>query len=164
MPWFAVEDNDVVPIPYVVKNRFVLFQLSAKLVEIRNIETGAMTYAALLGRQRSQQKPQQRGLARAIRTDNPDLIAPHNRCGKTADNRFSIIAIGDVLSLYHECTGTFSFLDLHAHRAHDLTPFPPGLTHVFQRQHTPFIPGTPGLDALADPYLFLCQLLSKTAC
>src|SRR5205823_14803344 len=49
-------------------------QLLTLLIEVRHLHVGALPDLAAVGRQLPHQHPQQRGLARAVRSDEPDAI------------------------------------------------------------------------------------------
>ena len=69
------------------------------------------------------------------------------------------VGVAEVFGLHDEPARLFGLLGLHVHVAE--AGLAPGalLAHGKQIPHAAHVAGAPGLDALADPALFLCQLL-----
>ena len=91
------------PIGDVVEDGRDLVELGAQLVEVGDLEVGAVADAARLRRQLAQQQAQQRRLARAVRTDDAELVAAHDRRREVARRPGSAaISEADVLRLDHQ--------------------------------------------------------------
>ena len=137
----------------------VLAQGGAVLVEVRDLQLGALLHFARLRLQFAQQELQQRGLAAAVRADQADAVAAQDGGGEIADEDVFPVRERHSLRLDHLPAG-FAGLrgghpDVAGLRA-TLRAFDP---HRLQPAHAAFVAGTAGLDALPDPHFLLRQQL-----
>ena len=134
-------------------------ELLALLVEVGDLHVGAVRTVAAVGRQLAEQQPQQRRLAGAVGTDEPDAIAAHDAGGEVADDAAAAEGLRHRIGLEHHLAAGLGRLDLQPHGA-DLRAAGGALgAHRHQRAHAALVAGAPGLDALPQPHLFLGQLL-----
>ena len=62
-----------------VEHAALRIELLAQLIEVRDLEAGAEADRARVGRELAEQEAKQRRLARAVRADQADAIAAHDR-------------------------------------------------------------------------------------
>src|SRR5262249_39781264 len=116
-------------------------------------------------RQVAEQEPEQRRLARAVRADDPHLVAPHDRRGQVADDRPGSVAVALAVSEAHplglddEVARALGLLGLHPRGALALAAAPTGLAHGLECTDSALVSGAAGFDPLADPRLLLGQFL-----
>ncbi len=107
----------------------------------------------------AQQQLQQRALAGAIGADDADALAAQDAGGEAAEYLAPIEGDADILGLEDQLAGAGGLLHGHVGLARPVAPVAALHAHLLQRAHAAFIAGAAGLDALADPHLFLRQPL-----
>ena len=137
----------------------LFIQLRAHLVEIRDLQLGAEADGAAIGLFLAQDQLQQRGLAGAVGTDQADLVAAQDGGGKIAHDGFRAKALADVVQLGHDLAGALAGRHVEPDLALLFAPGAALQAQGFQAPHPPFVAHATGLDALADPDLFLRQEL-----
>jgi hypothetical protein len=142
-----------------VGHRRVGVELFAQLVEVGHLTVRAQLHLARGGRQLAQQRAQQRGLARAVGSDDADPVAALNDAVEVAQH--DVIAVGDLHAdqLGDQLAGFFAGVDFESGAADALAAGLALHAQSLQAAHAPFVAGAPRLDALADPDLFLGQHL-----
>ncbi len=85
----------VVPLAHVFLHAPVRVELFPHLVEINNLQAGALPDRALVRRQFSQQQAQQGGLARSVGADDPHPVSAHDGGGQVGDDRAAVVGKGD---------------------------------------------------------------------
>ena len=101
---------------------------------------------------------QQRGLAGAVGSDDADFVAAADDQREGAHQRLTIVAEFEVADFDHQIARALSFLHTQSGDALALAPFAALIAHLLQCASTAFVAGAAGLDALANPYLFLGDL------
>ena len=142
----------------VIHHRAVRIQLRAVLVEVGHFQLSPTVNAAAVGLQLAQHQLQQRGFTAAVRADKRNFVTALNLGGEIFHQHFAINLIVDVFHFEDNFAGTGRFFHLHFGAAHHFTAFAALTAHCLQSAHAAFVTGTAGLDALADPHLFLRQL------
>src|SRR5262249_2745565 len=110
-------DQDRVVVADVLLNRRLLVEGGLQLVEVGNLQSCAVPDCPRLRRQVSQQELKQRRLARAIRPDDPNLVAALDRGREVTNNRLVAVAEGCTLGFDDQTAGTLGLLELHLRRA-----------------------------------------------
>jgi len=145
-----------------VDQRSVFVELRAHLVEVGDGNVGAQARRAAVRLQFTQDEFEQRGLARAIGSDDADAVAAKQGGGIVVHDDLVAEALADVLQFRHEFAGTLALGQRQRHIAHALAARGALHAQAFQAAHTAFIAGAAGFHALADPDFFLRQELVET--
>ena len=161
VPGLAGDLHRLVAVGHVVGHGLLVVELIPELVEEGDPQVGAEPYGALRRCQLAEQQPHERGLASAVGADDADSVAPHHRRGEVADDRPRLPSKRHSLQGGHERTAPLRLVDLERHAAHHVPALPALPPHRLQRPHPPLVAGAAGLDAGADPGLFLGELLVK---
>ena len=142
----------------VVANALLGVELSAHLVEIGDLEIGAALDTPLLRFQLAEQELEQRALARAIGSDDADLVAAQDQRREITDDGLLTPALGEALGLDHQLARAIRLAQPDARRTLEFAPLTTLLAHGFERAHPTLVTSAPCLDALPDPDLFLREL------
>ena len=158
----AVDLDEILAFGHVLQRAPVFAQRRAVLVEIRDLQLGADLDLAGLRLQVAQQQLQQRGLAAAVRADQPDAVAAQDRGGHVlqqhaiTERERQVLRLDDLLARRPGLRG------FHAHVAGQITALRTFVAHRLEPAHAAFVAGAAGLDALPDPDLLLRQHLVET--
>ncbi len=155
----AVDLDHVGAFRQVVEHAFVAVQGVAHLIEVGHLELGAVLDGARVRGQPAQQQADQRRLAAAVGAEDADPVAAQQGDGEIPQQRQAVDGVAQMLRFDHHLAGVVALLDFQAGGA--LAVAAPGvvLAHAFQGAHPAFVTGAARLDALADPALFLAELL-----
>ena len=159
VPRLAVDDDGGVAVVDAVGDGRLGIELFALLIEVGDLQAGAVLDRAAVGLHLAEQQPQQRRLAGAVRTDQADAVAaqdPHREVRMTGTPSNALLT---PLGLEHQLAGASPAVDRQPHVA-GLRAVRRALgAQLHQVLDAPFVPRPPRLDALAQPRLFLRQLL-----
>ena len=120
-----------------------------------------MLYLALGGSELTKKKFEQGGLPRPVRPDDSDLVSTPDGRRKIPDDRLLSVLERNIVYLDDFLTRGVSLLNLDLGGTCPLASFAAFGAHRFECMDTPLVTGTAGLHSLADPGLFLGQLLIK---
>ncbi len=163
VPVLAV-DRDRLVLADVLLDGLLLVERGLELVEVGDLEVRPVADRPGPGLEAAEQELEQRRLARAVGADDPHLVAPHDRGGQVADDRREpslalAVAEADALGLDDQAARAVGLLDLHPGGALAFAALAAGLAHGLERPDAALVAGAAGLDSLANPDLFLRQLL-----
>ena len=159
LPALSVEHDVVAPESHRFNNRLCLVQLGAVLVEVSHLERGAVLHGAGPRLGLPQEEVEQGGLARTVGSDDPDIVTPDDGGRKVVDEAPFAIAEVQILSDDHAGARAVCLLDCHAYAFGALPALRAFHPQTLEGLYAPLIPGPAGLDALADPFLLLRQVL-----
>src|ERR1700694_971739 len=134
-------------------------QLLALLIEVGAGQVGAAADLARGGFQITDQELDQRRLTAAVGTDDTDAVAAHDACGKIRNYRRRAEGVGHMGRFEHQLAGRRRILSPDFHLPDALTPFAALYAQLFERTYPALVARAPCLHALANPNLFLGQLL-----
>ncbi|KAF5029748.1 hypothetical protein DSECCO2_645370 [anaerobic digester metagenome] len=156
----AVDLYGVRALGHVVHDRFLAVQGRAQLVEIGDLQPGAVAHLAGMGGKLPQQQAQQGGLAGTVGADQPHPVAALDQRRKVAQHRLGVlVGKAHVARLDDQLARAFRLLRQHGHPALPFTAAGAFLAQGVQGAHPAHVARAPGLDALAHPGFFLGQLL-----
>ncbi len=135
--------------------RPIRIELLAQLVEIRNLQVGAQSYRAGIGRKGAQQQTHQGALARAVRSDQGQSVAAHQSHREALDQGELPETLADVAQFRHQAARTRPRIDLDSNLAQPGAAFGAVVPQPLQSRHAPRVARAPSLDALADPRFLL---------
>ena len=159
----AVDKDRVAVIADVLVDGLVLIELVAQLIKVDGLEFGPERHRALLRRELTEQKAQQRRFTAAVGADDPEPVAAVQLKVQPVDDRPVRPSEAEPLGCDHA------------------PPRAPGLLHgdacvprafssrlsldaqSLERSNSPFIAGSTRLDPLADPSFLLRELLIELA-
>ena len=103
VPVAAVDGHGGVAVGHGVLHAHRLVELRAKLVEVDDLELGALLDGAGLRRELAEEQAEQRGLARAVGADDADLVAALDARREIAHNPAAVVGVAEarVLALDH---------------------------------------------------------------
>ena len=155
----AVDDDVIAAVGDVFHHRALELQLRALLVVVGDLEPRAAPEHARCRLDLPQQQPDQRALAGAVRADDADAVAAHDRQIDVAQHRATAELHAGALGLEHLAAGLGRLLQRDVDAADALASQAVFLAQPVQRAHAALVARAPRLHALADPHLFLRQLL-----
>ena len=152
-----------------VGKRRIEVQRAAHLVEIGDLDLGALAHDATVGLQLAEDELEQRGFARTIRPDQPDLVTTQNgraevlhdqlRCGVVVELQRHVAQLANDLATRRPG------VHLQPHLAERVATLLALVAQYLQALNARDAARAAGLDALADPHLFLGeQLVCARAC
>src|SRR5690606_33005876 len=160
----AAVDGDVVgAVADDIGHRLFRVQRFAELAEVADLDAGAQLHRALQRFDLAEQDPKQRALADAVVADEADAVAAHDLDGEVAEQDLVAVAVRDAAGLDDLAARLLGLLDGDAGLLQGRDPAGTLLAHVQQCTHAVLVAVPAGLDALADPDLFLVQLLVEEA-
>ena len=114
---------------------------------------------ALVGCELPEQEPQERCLSCAVGADDAHLVAAEDVGGEVREDRPSVVAEGEVVDRADEIAAASRLLNHELRLAHLIPSLAAFVSHRLERPHAAFVARAAGLDALANPDLFLGQPL-----
>ena len=142
-----------------VGQRGVGVERLAHLVEVRDLDLRALLDRAAVGLQLAQDQLEQRRLAGAIGADQADLVAAQDGGGEALHDRPAAVGLAGVLQLGHDLAAAGAGIQVQPGAADHVT----ARGALVAQRHKPVdaadAAGAAGLDATADPDLFLRQQL-----
>src|SRR5262249_41058586 len=133
-------------------------ELLAKLVEVGDLEPGAMPNGALVGCSLAEQEPEQGRLAGAVGPDQTDPVAPHDGGGQARHDGPGAVAGAALLPWDARRAARFGFGPRAPRGADAPPPFAPLGPESLEGADSTFVAGPAGLDALANPRFLGGQL------
>jgi hypothetical protein len=144
---------------HVLGHAEVVLEHLAVLVEVGDLQVGAMLHLAGLRGQLAEQQLEQRGLAAAVGADHADLVPAQDGGAEAGHRGHAVPGVGEVGGGDDLAPAQLGRLDGHGGGA-QLAAAQAALAAQFhQRAHAALVAGAAGLHALADPRLLLGQLL-----
>ena len=134
-------------------------ELVAELVEVGDLEARSESNRSAIRRDLAEEKANERRLAGAVWSNEPDAIAACDGRGEIANDDTLAVREAHAASLDHEPARSLGLLGLEFDRAGAFTPSAAFDPEGLECAHTPFVPGTTSLNPRADPDLLLRQLL-----
>src|SRR4029079_490170 len=125
-----------------------------ELVEVGDGHLRAEAHAARIGGDFAEDELQERRLAAAVGSDQPDLVAAHDAAREILHHDLFAVALRNVLELGHEAPRTLARGNGDVDLSHALAPPRTLLAKRLEPAHAALVPGAPRLDALSDPRLF----------
>ena len=142
-----------------VREAGLFIQLRAHLIEIRDLQARALLHLANIRLFLAQDQLQHRGLARAVRPDQPDLVAAQDSRAEVADDGLVTIVLADVEQFGDDLAGAFARRHIKLHLSLLLAPRATLATQFLQSPDATFIAGAARLDTLAYPHFLLREEL-----
>ena len=142
-----------------VGQRGVEVEVVAHLVEVGDLQVGALLDGAAVGRQLAQDHLEQRGLARAVGAHQADLVAAQDGAGEALDDGSVAEGLGDVFELGHDLAAALALRDFELDAAGHVAARGVGGAQAFEALDARHRARAAGFDAFADPDLFLRQQL-----
>src|SRR5262249_20726177 len=134
-------------------------ELLALLIVVGDLHVRAAPHLTLVRRHVTEQQPQERGLARSVRTDQSNAVAANDPRREGAHDRPPAVRLADRFRLEHHAAGGLGLLDGQPHLTGLLAALRALLPHRHQRANAAFISGAARLDALPQPRFFFGELL-----
>ena len=160
MPAFAIDLDEIAPLGEVVDHCLFQIQLATQLVEVGHFQLGTVLDGATGGLELAEHQLQQGTFAGAIVANQANTVTAQDIGGEVA-HQWALARPGetDLLQLDNALARGIGSFHLKTGLALTLDALGALLAHGLERAHPTFVAGTPGLDTLADPHLFLRQLL-----
>ena len=155
----AVDEDVVAAVRHGVGHGLLRIQLPPQLIEVADLQVGALLHGAGVGGHLADQDAQQRALADAVVADEADAVPAHDAQRQVPDERLAAVAVGDVAQFHHLAAGLTAVLHVDARLARGLQALRRLLPHGNEGAHTALVAGAARLDALADPRFLLGQPL-----
>ena len=130
-----------------------------QLREPHHLELGAHGDRALVGLELAQQQAQHGRLAAAVRPEDADAIAAHDRGVEPAHDRALAIAETQPATTHDHAARTLGFDHLALRAARLVAARGPLAAQFLEIADAPLVPGAAGLDAAPEPRLLECKLL-----
>src|SRR5690606_37624069 len=160
VPPLAVDLDEIPTLGEVVDHGLFQIQLAAQLIKVRHFQLGAMLDGAAGGLKLTEHQFQQGTLAGAVVADQADTVPTNDVGGKTAHQRpLARPSKADLVQLDNTFARGVGSFHLEAGLALPLDTPRAFVPHRLERADPTLVTGTAGLDALANPDLFLGQLL-----
>ena len=105
----------------------------------------------------TEQNAQQGGFAGTVGSDQADLVTAHHPQAEVVDHGMLVKGLGNPFYFQYQLARRFSLLQGKAGIALHFPALTSLFAQFFQITHPAFVTGAPGLDALANPRLFLGQ-------
>ncbi|MNQ09205.1 hypothetical protein D3C85_220170 [compost metagenome] len=132
----------------------------AQLVEVGDIDPGALFHFAAGRLQAAEHQLQQGGLAGTVGAEQTDTVAALQHHGEVLDQERTVrVSETHVIEDHDLLAGLVGGFQLDIGLAGTLTTLAALDTQGFERTYTTFVTGATGLDALANPHFFLGQAL-----
>ena len=132
----------------------------AQLVKVGDLKLGAALDFARSGLQVAQHQLEQGRLASTVGAQQANTVLALQNHGEVLDQHRAIgVREADIFERHDLLAGLVRNLDLDVRLTLALATFAALDTQCLQGAHTTLVTGTPGLDALANPNLFLSQTL-----
>ena len=129
----------------------------AHLVKIGHVDLGAHPHHTAVGGELAQDHLQQGRLARAVGTDQADLVAAQDGGGEVAHDDLVAVAFVDAFQLGDDLAAGPAGVNVQLDLALYIAALGMGRAHRLQPLDAGDAAGTAGLDALPDPDFFLRQ-------
>src|SRR5262249_31494770 len=142
-----------------VEHGSIRIELLPQLIEVRELEIRAQANRSRVGWQFTEEQPEERRLTRAVRANEANAIAAHDRRRETASDGTIAVREADVACVDHQLPRSFGFLGLQTYGAYALASRLAFDAQCFERANTAFVARPTRLDSSANPHLFLRELL-----
>ena len=164
MTWRELSPTWILSAPSATLSATERSSSSAELVEIGDLEAGAVLDGPGVGWEVAEKQAEERRFPRPVRTDHTDLVAASHEGREIADDVLTglgtaVVGEGGVFHLDHLLAGAFRLVGAELDLACLLAPGTAFLAHFLQDADAALVAGAAGLDALADPGFLLGELL-----
>jgi hypothetical protein len=159
MPPLAVHHDEFVAGGHVVEHRALLIQRLPQLVEIGDFQLRAMHHAPLVRRLLPQQDADQRGLAAAVRPQDPHLVAAADFGVQAAEQPAPGVGEAEILRRDDLVARAIRLLQRGLDGTAQLPAGGALGAQLQQLAHPPLVARAPRLHALAQPDFLLRELL-----
>ena len=141
------------------RERRVVIELGAELVEIRDRQLGTQADGACIRADFPEQEFEQRRLAAAIGPEQSDFVAALDHARKIIDDAARAEALADVPHFSNQFARALAGGHLEIHLAEAITARGTLAAQLLQPQHAALVARAARFDALANPHFFLREQL-----
>ena len=144
-----------------VHQRRIQIERVAHLIEVGDLQIRTLANLATVRLQFTQDQFQQRGLAGAIRTNQPDLVATYDGGRKVLDDDLVAKGLAGFSQLGHQFATQHACSHIHAHLADNVPMCGATGAQFFQPHDATLAARAARFNAFPDPDLFLRQQLVR---
>ena len=140
-----------------VFERGVHIQGVSHLVEVGDLQIGALAHFAAVGGEFSQNHFEQRGFAHAIRADQTNLVATQKGGGEVLGDDFVAEGFADICEFGHDLAAGRAAREIELDTTHSVAPCFAARAQSLESRDAALAAGATRFDAFANPHLFAGQ-------